>query len=348
MIIDRTDLKTGILRITTESADDLWTLYCVLETGDIVRMRTLRKVKVGGSDRGQGVDKRPMTLFLRTERVSFETGALKILGTVVEGPDDVPKGSHHSFHVDERSDLSIRKFWKEYQLKRLEIAEKASVLKILLVVCDREHAFLAVLKQSGYAMYGRITADITKKRTGVSGKDDSVFPSLRKKLEELHKEGFSSVIIGCPSFWHPQIKTQIIALLPDMKISVATVSAVDTAGIDELLKRPETKSLLAEQRATREIDMVDGFLAHMGQEKPYTYGINDCIHAAKMGAVAVLLVSEALIVRLRENNDFGRLEHLLRLVEDAKGEVHLISPDHEGGKKLDGLSGVVATLRYAL
>ena len=36
----------------------------------------------------------------------------------------------------------------------------------------------------------------------------------------------------------------------------------------------------------------------------------------------------------------------MRTVESMQGKVHIISSEHDGGKKLDGLGGLGALLRY--
>ena len=42
------------------------------------------------------------------------------------------------------------------------------------------------------------------------------------------------------------------------------------------------------------------------------------------------------------------LDELMKKTEEMKGKIYLISSDHEGGKKLDGLGGIAAILRYKL
>jgi len=36
----------------------------------------------------------------------------------------------------------------------------------------------------------------------------------------------------------------------------------------------------------------------------------------------------------------------MKLVDNMKGHIHIISIDHESGKKLHGLGGIAAILRY--
>jgi protein pelota len=39
---------------------------------------------------------------------------------------------------------------------------------------------------------------------------------------------------------------------------------------------------------------------------------------------------------------------MMKETDNAGGNVHIISADHEGGKKLDGLGGIAALLRYKM
>ena len=45
---------------------------------------------------------------------------------------------------------------------------------------------------------------------------------------------------------------------------------------------------------------------------------------------------------------FEKIDFLMKKVEEMRGKVYLISSEHEGGKKLDGLGGVAGLLRYKL
>ena len=67
-----------------------------------------------------------------------------------------------------------------------------------------------------------------------------------------------------------------------------------------------------------------------------------------MGAVKILLITDSLMQKLREKNDFQKLDILMKNVESQKGEIHIISTEHDSGKKLNGLSGIAAILRYKL
>jgi protein pelota len=50
----------------------------------------------------------------------------------------------------------------------------------------------------------------------------------------------------------------------------------------------------------------------------------------------------------REKGEYEEIEKLIDAVESAKGDVHIISSEHEAGSKLSGLGGIAALLRYKI
>jgi len=59
-----------------------------------------------------------------------------------------------------------------------------------------------------------------------------------------------------------------------------------------------------------------------------------------------LLITDTLINSYRKEEKFSVLEGLMSLVDNMKGEIHIINGKNDAGKKLDGLGGVGAILRY--
>ena len=109
------NLKNGEVKVTVESNDDLWYLSTVVEPGDSVSGRTMRKIKVGSSEKE--AIRKPVFLAITVEKVEFSesTDALRVLGSIIEGPEDAPKGSHHSFNVEINSRITIVKIkWFSY------------------------------------------------------------------------------------------------------------------------------------------------------------------------------------------------------------------------------------------
>jgi protein pelota len=96
------------------------------------------------------------------------------------------------------------------------------------------------------------------------------------------------------------------------------------------------------------MNVMEEFLARLGRGKEdATYGFDDVERATNYGAVEKLLVADST---LRETTDEKRvaLESLMKNVEDARGEILVISTENEAGTKLLSLGGIAALLRFPL
>ena len=144
------NLKEKSITLKIENLEDLWHLEHVVDAGDAVTSRTMRKTVIKSGDDMKYGDRKPMTLTIKTGKVEFQkdSGILRISGQITEGPEDAQRGSHHTLQVEEGSVLTIRKDWKPYQVRRIE---KAGIKKPLMVICvlDREHCDVALLRESG-------------------------------------------------------------------------------------------------------------------------------------------------------------------------------------------------------
>jgi protein pelota len=93
---------------------------------------------------------------------------------------------------------------------------------------------------------------------------------------------------------------------------------------------------------------MEELLARLGKgQSTVTYGLGDVEKAANYGAVEKLLVADST---LRETTDENRvaLEKLIKTVEEARGDIMVLSTEHEAGTKLLSLGGVAALLRFPL
>jgi len=78
------------------------------------------------------------------------------------------------------------------------------------------------------------------------------------------------------------------------------------------------------------------------------YGLQETENAAYAGAIKILLISDKFIQESRQKNIYSKIDNIMKSVEQRKGEINIISSDHEGGKKLNGLGGITGILRYKL
>ncbi|MEM4263390.1 MAG: mRNA surveillance protein pelota [Candidatus Woesearchaeota archaeon] len=341
------DFKHGEAKVKVENSDDLWYLSQIIDEDDIIKGKTLRKIKVSGEEK-EAVRK-PVFLALQAEKIEFTAAALRVNGKILEGPEDVPRGSYHTFNIEEGTSITIiKEKWLGYQIDRLKEACQAKMPKILICVFDREDAFFALMKRAGYDLISQIKGSVAKKGVEGAAKGD-FYSEIIKQLEEYNKRyDLDKIILASPSFWKEELFKVLRNDELKKKILPATCSSADRSAIDEVLKREEVRKVLQEERVSKEIALVEELLTEISKQGLAAYGLDETEQAANLGAIRDLLVTDSLIAKSREEGTFSRLEALMRLADGIKAKITVISSEHVGGKKLDGLGGVGAILRFKL
>ncbi|MBS3122328.1 mRNA surveillance protein pelota [Candidatus Woesearchaeota archaeon] len=345
------DLKKGIAKIKIENKDDIWYLSTLVEEGDIVRSRTERKIKIGGGgeDRKANVKIIHVTLSIKLEKIEFHkyTGDLRISGKIIEGLEDVPAGSYHTFNIEEGTILTLEKpAWLGYHVKRLKEAMEDKPSNILICVFDREEAMFALMKKYGYDVLAEIKGDVQKKAVDEKVKAN-FYSEIIKLLESFDaKYKFTKIILASPSFWKEELSKELTNESLKRKILFATSNSVSKSAINEVLKRPEVSTAIKQDRVIREIGLVEEVLGEIKKNGLVAYGIKETKEASEMGAIKVLLISDGVILKKREDGTIGEVERIMREADSTQADVYIVSSEHDGGKTLDGLGGIAALLRY--
>ncbi len=346
------DLKKGEAKLKIENLDDLWYLSQIIDSGDLVKGKTIRKLKIGKEgDRKQAIVKKSVFLKIKIEKIEFSktSNILRVLGIITEGPEDVQKGEHHTFNLEPNIIFTlIKERWLKYQIDRLKEACKEKISKILIVVMDREEAHFALLKKYGYDILTNIKGNVKKK--GVEEKSEGKFyQEIIKKIEEYVKRyNILKIILASPAFWKEDLMKEINNEELKKQIILATCNSTGKNGIDEVLRRPEVKAALHEDRIANEISLVEQLLVEISKNNLAVYGLKDTENAINAGAVKILLITDSLIQTSREKNNYEKIDNMMKITDSMKGLISIISSEHEGGKKLNGLGGIAAILRYKL
>lgn len=343
MRITKQDLKHGIIRVQLENPDDLWDIQSVLEPGDEVRSSTERKIKLGSSDEKTRVIKKRVTLTIRVDKIDFAGEEVRVLGPIIDGPDDMPRGSAHSFSLTEGTEITIKKLeWAGYQRARLEEATKAR-RQVLIVLFDRERAlYLAV---SGRRVENLLELKGTVNKKGLDEQTKSTFYQdiVAHTQEYWTRLKPAGIVYASPAFWHEYVKKHLPAELKK-HVVFTTISDIDRTAVHELVKRPELQNVLKDNRATMELGYVEEIHAALAHDK-LAYGDKDVTEAISAGNIKGVYVTESRIRKAREQENFGALERAMKAAEKTGGAVHIISSD-EACQKLDGLGGFVAIQRW--
>lgn len=341
-------LKDNSWRVVPETEDDLWLLSQVVLPGDRCTAATFRKIVKGEN----AVIRKRVVIAIEVERVEFEGSVLRLLGVVREGPEDVPRGDHHSLGIEVGASLTIVKGnWPFDLLQRVEEACERQPPAVLLVVFDREEACLALLRRSGYELLTKISGDVERKRMPSQAGNVLFFDQLYKLIVDYDARlKPAAIVLGSPAFWKDEFQKRVDNPLLRKRFVLATTSGANEAALGELLRRDELQTALAGVNAASDARQMDEVLAAIGKGGAVCYGTTDCENAANAGAIATLLVTDGRIKKDREQGAavIDRLDAIMRNTAAAQGKVSIIRADSDAGKKLDGLGGCAALLRYRL
>ncbi len=347
MKILKQNLRKGEVIVAVQSVDDLWHLSQIIEAGDFVTGKTTRKIKFGGNEEKAVAEKKNLTLKIRVEKAEFQERSLRVSGVVAEEKEDVPAGSAHAILVEEGSVITITKEeWLRYQLDKLKDASRLAP-KILLVVFDRESALFARLGQQGYDVLAEEKGKVAKK--GVNVEEENFYRKIIAMLKEYDERlNLDKIILASPAFWKEELMKELQDNKLKQKIVQATCSSVTKNAIEEVLKRPELKEALKQDRLSKESNLVEELMVEISRNNLGAYGEADVKKLAEVGGIRTLLITSGLIRERRSSNTFRELDELMRQVDKTKGEVIIINSANEPGRRLDALGGIGAVLRFKL
>jgi len=112
-------------------------------------------------------------------------------------------------------------------------------------------------------------------------------------------------------------------------------------GVQEAIKTGVVKQITKENRVVFETEQIEKVFEEIRKDGLATYGFEEVKNALLNGAVDRLLVTDTL-VRTKKG------EQILRLAKENNSEFTIINTMHESGKKIEGIGGVAAILRFKI
>jgi len=341
------DLKNGEIKLMPENLDDIWHLYNIVDEGDLVRAVTFRTDEQKDDKiRSKKTEKKRMKIGIRVSEIKFHefSDRLRIHGKIEEATQDL--GSFHTLNVEaEKMDkLSIiKEHWKEHQLKRIDEAVKLSQKSILTFVSlDEDTATIAVLRHSGIQWI----ADIDSKRSGkmYESKDteNEYFGEIISVIRTNKKKDSTLVIVGS-GFAKEHFLKYGKEKEPELfeKCIVHGTGNSGMNGVQEAIKTGVIEQITKENRVVFETNLIEKLFEEIKKNGLATYGEQEVKNALLNGAVERLLITDVLV-----RNKTG--EELLKLAKQNHSEFTIINTMHEAGKKIEGIGGVGALLRYKI
>lgn len=349
MQIIRKDFKNGKVVLKITDPDDLWYLSHIIDPGDYIKGTATRKVKIGEHENAK-VAKKKITLTIEAEKLEYvpENHMLRINGKITIGPDDIPKGSYQNITLEVGIDVTLSKVsWLKYHKERLNDATNTKYT-YLFCLYDRDEALFAFSAKSGFKIATRLRSDMPKKAYSTS-QQSSFYEQILKTIETYDlREKPEHIILAAPSFYKDNVVSLIKEDYLKKKITVVSASSVSKAGLEEVAKSPKLNQVLQSSRTRLESVLIEELFSEIGKEGGYAYGFKEVLSAISTGAISKLFFTDKFIKKLREKEKYNILEDQLKIVDSLSGEVHIISSENDAGKKLDGIGGIAAILRYKI
>jgi protein pelota len=326
----------GEIRLLPESLDDLWHLQHLIAPGDLVFATTFRSVETSGDKlRPEKVEKRPVRLGIRIERLEFsEHGVrLRLFGIIEHGVDI---GAHHTLNVETGYEISVIKAWRPIDRERIIRSVRASVYGVIHILTIEEgEAELFRLRQYGPESVISITAGSgkgaeTESRTGF-------FDTVLSYITEIS----GPLIIAGPGF----IKDDFVKRARNQgcpaaeRAVIVETRRIGRGAVQEVIGKGTLEKLFDDLQLSREVRMMDEVLMRISKDGAVTYGRQEVTDAITYGATEQVLIVDTLL----------RDPEIMRIIEAAesmRAAVVILSSQFEPGERLAALGGIAALLRY--
>ena len=348
MICLKKDFKHGVVSLKLSLADDVWYLSHIISPGDTIRMKSERKIKLGDNNSNTKVIRKIVVLTLSIISVDLTESMdqLRVKGTVLSGPEDVPHGSHHTFSIGLDDSFTLTKSsWPSYVRSKLDDAVKNTAQAVLLVLFDNGQALFSLLRQVGIEHLAELKGNGAKKQySNTDGSD--FYADIAAQITTYNKQyALTGVVAASPAFWKQYLEKK---LADDVKkkVSFVETTVIARAQVSRLLARPELKSLLAHQRLQGEQSFIDALLAHLSKDE-VAYGFDDVKNAASMGALKSLGLTESFLKKSRAEEFYPAVDEVLKSVDASDGHIVFIH-DEQLAKTLNGLGGIGGSLRWKI
>ena len=328
----------GEIRLFPESIDDLWHLRHLIGIGDLVFATTFRSVDAATDKiRPEKVEKRPVRLGVRVERVEFsEHGVrLRLFGIIEHGVD---AGAHHTINVETGFEISVIRQWRPVDLERVERAVKASVYGVIHILTIEEgEAELFRLRQ--YGPESVITVTTGSGKGAETGYRTAFFDQLISTLLNIS----GPLIIAGPGF----VKDDFVKYAKSRSCAgidnavVVETKRIGRGAVQELVGKGALEKLMDDLQLEREVKIMDEVLLRISRDGAVAYGLREVREAIGYGAAEQVLIADTL---LRDKE----VMHLIDDAETQRATIIVLSSEFEPGERLVALGGIAALLRYRL
>ncbi|CAK7243467.1 MAG: Translation factor pelota [Sporothrix thermara] len=351
--------------------EDMWHANNLIRPGDILKANAIRKVVEESATGTTSSARVRAELTIRVQSTFFDppSSALQVSGTVAVESSVASLGQYHTLDLELQRPFTL---WKQNgwdSVARDELREalrddKGDTLAAVILGDTHNTANVCLISEFQTLVKARLE--------GSSNNTQAFYGDVLTALLEAADFSLSSgsqaqaqsrtLLLASPGFAAQNFRAFISdrgVRADDAKLKrmgrdavVVHTSSANVHALNEALRSPEVSALLAKTKFRDETKIMDEVMQRIRQDDGrVAYGLRTVAQAVEEGAVGrgggTLLVNNALF----RSDDVATRQQYVGIVDrvrDDGGAVHLLSSDHESGKRLDGLGGIAALLTYPM
>jgi mRNA surveillance protein pelota len=326
-----------------EGVDDLWHLEKIITPGAFVTGRTTRVYRPRPDAVAQ---RKPVMLTLATEKIDFSKYGvnLRVTGKITKAvPEEYAQvGTYHTIEIKPGDKIIIQKQITSADMNRLRTAVKNSQkIKVGIAICDDESTVFSKVMTYCVEQAAEVYSHTSKMDPNYAANFMKYISEIVKTIETLFPEG--KIIVGGPGFTKDSLKKYIQKNNETLtkRIIFTNTSVPGASGVNEVIKNQLSK-IIKEHQLTKETNLLETAMMHISKDDGLcVYGIENVLTALECGAVEKLLVHEELVKR-------RDVHGILTIADKKKVNYTLFSSESDSGRKLKGISGLVAILRFRI
>lgn len=353
MIVNRLDTRHGIVTVTPEQPDDLWTLRRVVNKGDLVAGETSRVYKDTSEYARPDKERIKVNVTLEVESIQLDStfSRLKVAGKIVYVSNELlSKGSFHSLTISEGHRVSIEKpgGFTTVQLRLIE-GDNTKKDNFAIIALDRREAGIGIVRGTHLQILPVIESGITGKMYRDTKKGgDGYFEKIADALSVVYPSGPKVFVLG-PSTTKDVLTNYLQRARKEFG-EVRSIEGSDVSGEDGVyvaLRNDNLQNALSENKLAKVQKLLSETMRRISLgDSRVALAFEDCLKASMEGAIESLIIADKIFSQKGIEED--AVVELLNSVEEYRGETFLLDSTTDLGSQVNTLGGAVGLLRFAI
>lgn len=360
--------QPGKITVIVDSNDDIWHIYNLLEKGDLVQLKTTRKV-VHESNNGNKTAKKVQIFFtLKIDSIDYnsEDYEIRINGKSVFENEYISKGQFQSASIVKNIQFSlIKKSWDAFSINLInEVSNPMVTSDLAVCLLDEGTANLFLISSHITLLKSKVELSIPKKRNGSSNHEKAILKFFQYVTDMLFNninfDIVKCIVIGSPGFIKDQYKEffgniknnsykQYETLFKnEKKLFYIHASGSSKQSLNEVLSKQDIKEKIFETKAYEDIRLMEKFdeMLALDYEK-ITFGVKHSYVAIDLLALDTLILTDGFLKKMGPYFRKDLHKRILKLNEN-QGIQKILSSQHVTGEKVDKMGGIVGILKFAV